>query len=57
VKLYAALPASPAQRAENLEQLRALEHGYSIAIAKVDYAGNGIDTPADYAEFVERMSQ
>jgi len=57
LKLYAALPASPAQRAENLEQLRALEHGYSIAIAKVDYAGNGIDTPADYAEFVERMSQ
>ena len=57
LKLYAALPASPAQQAENLEQLRALEHGYSIAIAKVDYAGNGIDTPEDYAEFVERMSQ
>lgn len=55
LKLYAGLSATPLQQAEGLEQLRALEHGYSIAVRPVDYAGNGIDTPEDYAEFVNRM--
>jgi 3-deoxy-manno-octulosonate cytidylyltransferase (CMP-KDO synthetase) len=54
LKIYASLPSSPAQQAENLEQLRALEHGYSIAISEVDHANKGIDTPEDYARFVER---
>lgn len=54
LKIYANLSSTPLQEAENLEQLRALEHGYSIAIRQVDYNGNGIDTPEDYAEFVRR---
>jgi 3-deoxy-manno-octulosonate cytidylyltransferase (CMP-KDO synthetase) len=54
LKTYASLPSTPAEQAEKLEQLRALEHGYSIAVAVVDYDGSGIDTPADYEEFVQR---
>ncbi|MFP4054594.1 MAG: 3-deoxy-manno-octulosonate cytidylyltransferase [Phycisphaerae bacterium] len=51
---YANLPSTPAESAEKLEQLRALEHGYTIAVAVVDYDGAGIDTPEDYERFVRR---
>ncbi len=52
---FAALPPTPAERAEGLEQLRALEHGHRIAVAVVESACPGIDTPEDYAAFVERI--
>jgi 3-deoxy-manno-octulosonate cytidylyltransferase (CMP-KDO synthetase) len=55
LRTYAALPSTPAEQAEKLEQLRALEHGYSIAVAVVDYDGSGIDTPEDYERFVARL--
>lgn len=52
---YRSLTATPAEQAESLEQLRVLEHGYSIAVAVVPDAGNpGIDTPEQYAAFVSR---
>ena len=56
LKELAALPETPGEAAEKLEQLRALEHGYDIAvgIASVTYSGAGIDTPEDYDEFVRR---
>ncbi len=42
------LPQSVTERAENLEQLRLLEEGMSIAVAKVaDPPETGIDTPED----------
>jgi len=40
-------PVSPLERAERLEQLRALEHGVDIAVARVEYAGLGVDVPED----------
>jgi 3-deoxy-manno-octulosonate cytidylyltransferase (CMP-KDO synthetase) len=49
------LPQTPAERAERLEQLRALEHGRRIAVAVVASAAAGIDTAEDYAAFVERL--
>ncbi|MFQ5411361.1 MAG: 3-deoxy-manno-octulosonate cytidylyltransferase [Phycisphaerae bacterium] len=52
----AALPPTPLEQSERLEQLRALEHGYSIAVVLVEFAAIGIDTPADYAAFVARMN-
>ena len=39
---------------ERLEQLRALEAGYTILVGVIDYHGSGIDTPEDYRAFVER---
>jgi 3-deoxy-manno-octulosonate cytidylyltransferase (CMP-KDO synthetase) len=46
---FAALPATPLEREESLEQLRALEHGIRIRVADTAYRGFGIDTPEDLA--------
>lgn len=42
---------------EKLEQLRALENGYKIETATVECAWDGIDTPEQYREFVDRFRQ
>ena len=44
---FVALPASPLERRERLEQLRALEAGMRIDVAVVDTAPLGVDTPED----------
>jgi 3-deoxy-manno-octulosonate cytidylyltransferase (CMP-KDO synthetase) len=44
---FVALPASPLEKREKLEQLRALEAGMSIAVARVDTIPLGVDTPDD----------
>ncbi|MBM3583806.1 MAG: 3-deoxy-manno-octulosonate cytidylyltransferase [Alphaproteobacteria bacterium] len=44
---FVALPPSPLERRERLEQLRALEAGMTIAVARVDTVPLGVDTPAD----------
>jgi 3-deoxy-manno-octulosonate cytidylyltransferase (CMP-KDO synthetase) len=44
---FVALPESPLERRESLEQLRALEAGMRIACARVTHAPFGVDTPAD----------
>lgn len=49
------LPTSPLEKLEKLEQLRALEAGAAIQVAIVDRRAVGIDTPEDYARFVERV--
>lgn len=51
---YAAMPGTPLERSEQLEQLRALEHGYTIAVALCPSAQQGIDTPEQYDAFVRR---
>ena len=40
-------PMSPLENAEKLEQLRALEAGMTIAVARVDKVPLSVDTPAD----------
>ncbi len=40
---------------ENLEQLRWLEHGNTMRVLPASHAPRGIDTPEDYAEFLERL--
>jgi len=44
---FVSLPPSPLEEREKLEQLRALEAGISIAVARVDEAPLSVDTPAD----------
>ena len=49
------LPPSRLEQLEKLEQLRALEVGAAIQVAKVETRAVGIDTPEDYARFVARL--
>ena len=44
---FVALPPSPLEKREKLEQLRALEAGMSIAVARVDSVPLAVDTPSD----------
>lgn len=47
LRAVTALPQSPLERAESLEQLRWLENGYRIGVGITDAATIGIDTPED----------
>lgn len=44
---FAALPPTPLEQTEALEQLRALEHGYRIRLVRIENAPVGVDTPED----------
>jgi len=46
---FVKLPASPLEKRERLEQLRALEAGMRIDVARVDTLPLGVDTPGDLA--------
>jgi 3-deoxy-manno-octulosonate cytidylyltransferase (CMP-KDO synthetase) len=46
---FVALPPSPLEQREKLEQLRALEAGMRIDVGLVDGVPFGVDTPADLA--------
>jgi 3-deoxy-manno-octulosonate cytidylyltransferase (CMP-KDO synthetase) len=49
LRRLAALPPTAMERAEALEQLRALEHGIRIRAVETAYASIGVDTPEDLA--------
>lgn len=51
---YLALPPTPLERCEMLEQLRVLEHGRKIAVAVREVRSQGVDTPEQYEAFVSR---
>jgi len=50
---YPDLPVGALEKAEKLEQLRALENGFNIRVVETDYESFGVDTPAD----LERVRQ
>lgn len=54
---YSAMAPAPLEKIEKLEQLRVLENGHRIVVGVVDRAAIGIDTPEEYAAFVERTRQ
>jgi len=49
-------PVSPLERAEKLEQLRALEQGIEIAVVRVNYEAVGVDSPGDVARVEQLLS-
>ena len=53
VLTFAALPQTPHEQAESLEQLRALEHGYRIRTVATRFESIEVDTPED----LERVRQ
>lgn len=53
LRTFAALPRTPLEQAESLEQLRALEHGFRIRTVVTRYESIEVDTPDD----LERVRQ
>ena len=51
----ATLPQTALERAESLEQLRALEHGHRIRAVETQFDSIGVDTPEDLDEVRERL--
>ncbi len=55
---FVTLPRTPAEKAEELEQLRALEHGYRIRVAVVEgWESVPVDVPEDVATVEARLAQ
>lgn len=52
---FVALPPSPLEEAEELEQLRALEAGWTIRVTEVRVSPLGVDTPADLERAERRL--
>ena len=48
------LPQSMYEKVESLEQLRVLSLGYAISVGVINETAIGIDTQADYDEFVSQ---
>jgi 3-deoxy-manno-octulosonate cytidylyltransferase (CMP-KDO synthetase) len=47
LKVYAALSPTPLEKCEQLEQLRALEHGYRIRVVNAESMVVEVNTPLD----------
>jgi 3-deoxy-manno-octulosonate cytidylyltransferase (CMP-KDO synthetase) len=47
LRMFANLPPTPLEMTESLEQLRVLEHGYSIRMGRIATAPIGVDKPED----------
>lgn len=54
IRRYCALPGGTLAEREDLEQLRALEHGMKIKCLLCSYSSRGIDTPGDLEAFRRR---
>jgi 3-deoxy-manno-octulosonate cytidylyltransferase (CMP-KDO synthetase) len=58
LRRYASLQAAACEQFEALEQLRALAHGYRIAVAITDHApAPGVDTAEDLARVRAQFAQ
>jgi 3-deoxy-manno-octulosonate cytidylyltransferase (CMP-KDO synthetase) len=56
LKLFSELERGPVERAESIEIMRFLEHGYKVACIPVEPGSIGVDTPEDLA-MVEAILQ
>src|SRR5512137_2289135 len=54
---YAAMPQTPLEMTEKLEQLRALEHGHRIKVVVTDRESFGVDIPGDLSKILHRIEE
>jgi 3-deoxy-manno-octulosonate cytidylyltransferase (CMP-KDO synthetase) len=54
---FVTLAQSPLERAESLEQLRALEHGFKIAVLQTPKPHLGVDRPEDVARVESELAR
>ena len=55
---FVSLPQSPLEKREKLEQLRFLENGVPIRVARVEgYEAHGVDTPEDLETIRELLAE
>lgn len=54
---FVALEPSPLERAESLEQLRAVQHGFKIAVLQTSKAHHGVDRPEDVARVENELAR
>jgi len=52
---YARMSQTPLERAEKLEQLRALENGYRIRVVETQHESIGVDSPADLEKVLDKL--
>lgn len=51
---FSRLPQSPLERAESIDMLRLIEHGYRVRLVETDVNSHAVDTPGDL-NLVERL--
>ncbi|HEX7828795.1 MAG TPA: 3-deoxy-manno-octulosonate cytidylyltransferase [Thermoanaerobaculia bacterium] len=54
---FVALEQSPLERAESLEQLRAIQHGFRIAVSRTAKPHLGVDRPEDVARVESELAK
>lgn len=54
---FAALEPTNLERAESIDMLRALEHGYAVRMVKTAHTTNSVDTPEDLARVEALMER
>src|SRR6185369_6556391 len=57
LRTLASLPPSPLERAESLEQLRALQNGFKIRVVRTSKAHLGVDRPEDIARVESELAK
>ena len=56
LETFVSLPQSALEQKRKLEQLRAMEHGMTIAVGKIDAAPLGVDTPQTLEQVRKQLS-
>ncbi|HEY0143415.1 MAG TPA: 3-deoxy-manno-octulosonate cytidylyltransferase [Thermoanaerobaculia bacterium] len=57
IEAFVALPMSPLEQAESLEQLRALQRGFRIAVLRTSKPHHGVDRPEDVARVESELAK